>query len=74
MAVNKNIGFFHQLVQTTRSLASKNYIGPVRPIILQTTDYNSMKKLANIKDSEGSSKTFHWGSHLWGDADNLVGE
>jgi len=74
MAVNKNIGFFHQLVQTTNYLSNKVDINPIQPLIKQTIDYNTMKKLINIQPTEGSSKTFHWVSHKWGDADNLVSE
>jgi len=72
--INKNIGFLNKLVGTTKILADKNYISFIQPKVMQKIDYSSFKQIYNSKPSHGSSKTFHWVSHKWGDADNLVSE
>lgn len=74
MSTNRNIGFFKGIVETVRGLSYKNNnaIQPVARIADQTTDYNTLKNIASVKDSDGSDNTFHWGFHKWGDNSHLV--
>ena len=74
MSVNRNIGFFHSIVENAGVFSNKNDISirPVHSVTAQTFDYNNFKAAASIKTSYGSSNTFHWNFHKWGDADNVV--
>lgn len=75
MAVSKNIGFFNKIIQNNKLLMSKNTVRPVRPTIMNISDYNMLMsmKLPTQKILD-VSKTFHWNFHKWGDPDNLVGK
>ena len=56
MAVNRNIGFFHGIVENVNLFARKNdlKIRPPVPISSQKADYNTLKSLASAKDTYGS--------------------
>ena len=76
MSVNRKIGFFKDLVNTVKLLSHKNniLIQPPSTMADKKTDYNMLKAIASTKDSDGSSDTFHWVSHKWGDGKNVVGK
>lgn len=74
MAVNRDIGFFHSIVENVGVFSHRHNIElrPPASVTAKAFDYNTLKASASIKTSYGSSGVFHWNFHKWGDYDNIV--
>ena len=75
MAVQTQIGFFQDIVDSTQLFAQSHDVAikPIIPANLAAVEGAPLRVRLGLNDSLDANDVMHWGFHQWGDVDNVVG-